>query len=312
LKSIPWKPWVGWVVRLGLTILILWLAMRKVPLAAVPVALKRLNLPLAASSVALFVLGNLLIEPLRLLAAGRLLRERQPRFTQWLNLYAESRPFYYVLPAAAGAEGMVWLRLRQFQWGHASCGFVVFITRLVGVSTWALAAALAVGSPGSAALLAQAPAFMRSPSLWGTMGALVLVASILAPGWMRRWKHLPVRDQRAKAMTAVVLLSPASAMVNVLAVHAGALAAHTSLGLVETAGLLGFFNFAMILPVSLGGFGLQEALVLGLGLPLGYPAPALLAFSIVMHFQRLALSITGLGAFLRPIPVQTDCSTVEG
>jgi hypothetical protein len=69
-------------------------------------------------------------------------------------------------------------------------------------------------------------------------------------------------------------------------------------------GLLAFFNFAMVLPISLGGFGLQEALVLGLGLPLGYPAPALLAFSILLHCQRLVLSLTGLGAFLRPGPTQ--------
>jgi uncharacterized membrane protein YbhN (UPF0104 family) len=312
LKSIPWKPWAGWAVRLGLTILILWLAMRKVPLAALPDALKRLDLPLAAGSVALFVLGNLVVESLRLLAAGRLLQEHQPRFTQWLTLFAESRPFYYLLPAAAGAEGMVWIRLRQFQWSHASCGFVVFITRLVGVATWALAAALAMGNPSSAALLARAPAFMRSPGLWSAMGALVLLATVLVPGWMSRWKQLPVRDRRAKAMAAVVLLSLTSATVNVLAVHAGALAAHTSLGLTGTAGLLAFFNFAMILPISLGGFGLQEALVLGLGLPLGYTAPALLAFSIVMHFQRLTLSLTGLGAFLRPRPVQTGCSPVKG
>jgi uncharacterized membrane protein YbhN (UPF0104 family) len=274
-------------------------------MAAIPGALKRVDLATATCSVCLFVLGNLIVETWRLVAAGRLLEERQPSFAAWFTIYAESRPFFYVLPASAGTEGMVWVRLRQFQWSHASCGFVVFITRLVGVGIWAIGAALALaGQSNAATLLARAPAFMRSPALWGIAGGIVLLGTVLAPGLMRHWKRLPVRDRRAGFMGAVIALALASALVNVLAVQTGALAAHTPLGLKGTMGLLAFFNFAMVLPISLGGFGLQEALVLGLGLPLGYPAPALLAFSILLHCQRLVLSLTGLGAFLRPGPTQ--------
>ena len=62
----------------------------------------------------------------------------------------------------------------------------------------------------------------------------------------------------------------ASVLVASLAVKIASLAAGTPLPFHAVLGLMAFFNFAMILPVSLGGFGLQEALVLLLGLPLGY------------------------------------------
>lgn len=313
MNSLPWKAWAGWALRLSLTGLILWLALRRVPLAAIPGALGRLNLPLALVSVATFLLGNFLVEPLRLMAAGRVLQESQPRFSQWLALYAESRPFFYVLPASAGAEGMVWVRLRRYQWTHASCGFVVFMTRVVGTGTWALGAALALEAhDGCGRLLAQAPGFLRLPAFWGAGGALVLLGALLAPGWMRHWKHLPVVSRRGAPLAGMILLSLASALVNALSVHGAALSAHTSLGMAGAVGFLAFFNFAMILPISLGGFGLQEAMILGLGLPLGYPAPALIAFSIVLHIQRLTLSLIGLGAYLRPGRTVPDLVSAEG
>ena len=73
----------------------------------------------------------------------------------------------------------------------------------------------------------------------------------------------------------------------------GARSAGLPFDLLTCLGLLAWFNFAMALPISLGGLGLQEALVLRLGLPLGIPAASLLAFSALLHLMRAALAVTG-------------------
>ena len=58
----------------------------------------------------------------------------------------------------------------------------------------------------------------------------------------------------------------------------------------------------MVLPISLGGFGLQEALVLRLGLPLGFSASHLLVFSALLHLQRVMLALVGGLIFLKGEP----------
>ena len=294
-----WKAWFLALLKVGLTCLILWLALRRVSLLGLREALLQVRLPLALLSVLLFPLAIVPVEAVRYAFAARLVRESQPTLWTWIQVYGESRPFFYLLPAAVGAEGMVWLRLRQVHWRHASCAFVVLINRLAGVGVWALVAALALREPdGVARILAQAPAGVRSPLPWALLGAAVLGAIAAAPRFFERFRGLPVAPRKALPLLTVLLLALHSALVTGWSIQAASRAAGTPLPLVAALGFLALFNFAMVLPISLGGFGVQEALILALGLPLGYPAPALLAFSAVVHLQRLGLALGGLVLFL--------------
>jgi hypothetical protein len=293
------RVWLASFVRFALTGLLLWATLHKVPLQGIRAAIARVDPRLTTLSLLFFVAATLLVESARLTFAGLLLRERQPRCRDWLRIFAESRPFYYLLPGAAAAEGMVWVRLRQLRWRHTSCGFVVLSTRIWGVATWGLAAAYALSLPrGTVAILAQVPAWMRAPGTWAAGAALAAGIALLAPGIMARRSHLEVRSAIALPSLAMAMASAASVAIVTLAVMLAAAAAGTPLPWQSVLGLMAVFNFAMVLPISLGGFGLQEALVLRLGLAYGYSAPALVAFSAILHLQRLALSLVGLAVFL--------------
>jgi uncharacterized membrane protein YbhN (UPF0104 family) len=292
--------WTSWVIRLGLTAMICWMTFRKVPLAGIWGAVHKVRPGMAALSVLLFVAGMVAVEAVRFLLAARLLEERQPSLRDWAWLYVESRPFFYLLPASVGTEGMVWRGIRAFRWRHASCGFVVLSTRVWGMGLWALGAALALALAGSRGLMPpQVPAALRHPLPWALLGAVVVAGCAAAPGWLGRRGHLPVRRTRWRATVAIALATAASVAMSSLTADLAAASAGTPLGLIHALGLLAIFNFVMILPVSLGGFGIQEALILQLGLTLGYSAPALLVFSFVIHGQRLVLSALGLALFLR-------------
>lgn len=294
-----WKPWLLFLLKAGLTALILWLALRRVSILGLQDALLQVRLPWALPSLLLYPLAIVPVEAARYAFAARLLREEQPAFGTWIRLYGESRPFFYLLPAAVGAEGMVWLRLRQFHWRHASCAFVVLLNRLAGVGVWALVAALALRDPdGASRILAQAPAALRSPLPWAALGVAMVAVTGLSAGFFARFRGLPVAPRRAMPLLAMLCLALVSALVSAWSIQAAGLAAQTPLPLLSALGFLALFNFAMVLPISLGGFGVQEALVLALGLPMGYPAPALLAFSAVVHLQRLGLAMGGLVMFL--------------
>lgn len=293
------KPWIVLFFKLSLTGGLLWATLRKVPMHGILAALGRVQLGSAALSVGVFLFGTLALESARLSMAGRLLCERQPRYLQWLRIFAESRPFFYLLPGAVAAEGMVWLRLRRLQWRHGSCGYVLVSTRVWGVAFWGFAAAYALTfRRGAGAILAQLPAWVRSPSVWACGAILVTGCIALAPNLMGRLNRVEVRPSVALPNLAMALGALASVFLGTLSAMIASSAAGTPLPWHGAMGLMALFNFAMVLPISLGGFGLQEALVLLLGLSLGYPAPALVAFSALLHLQRLALSLAGLGVFL--------------
>lgn len=293
------RPYVTWVLKLGMTVVITWLALRKVPLGGLKGALAHLAWSWAALSLGVFVLGMTLLESARLYFAGALLREPLPRFRDWVRIYLESRPFYYILPAAVGAEGLVWLRLRQFSWRHASCGFVVLATRIWGMSAWSLVAAYALARPGGFhVVLARTPGWMQGVPFWASAGCALALASLLAPHILAGRRGIALMERRDRTIAAILLTTLGAVLVTGLAVLSASRATGTPLTLEQSLGLMAFFNFAMVLPFSLGGVGLQEALVLFLGLPLGYPPQALVAFSALIHLQRMALCGLGLGVFL--------------
>lgn len=293
------RAWAGWGLRLGITGLLLWLTLRRVPLPGIKAALLQVRPWLAALSVATFLAGSFLLEPIRLALAGHLLEERNPGAWAWVRIFIESRPFYYLLPGALASEGVIWMRLRRLDWRHASCGFVLMSTRVWGVAAWGLLAATSLAIPGGGgAILAQAPPLLRSPALWAGGGMLAVCTALLAPHLAGRFRHLSLRPRTGLTNASLGLLAGGSALVVGFSVFLASRAAGTPLPFHAALGLMAFFNFAMVLPVSLGGFGLQEAMVLLLGTPLGFDPPALIAFSALIHLQRLVLSLVGLGGFL--------------
>ncbi len=293
------NPWLILPFKLGCTGLLLWVAMHKVPLNGIKLALFHVNLTIATASIGLFVVGSLVIESVRLIFAGRLLLEQQPRAIEWLRIFAGSRPFFYLAPGAMASEGMVWLRLRRLQWRHASCGFVVVITRVWGVAAWGCTAGFALSYPkGTVAVLAKLPPWVHVPAVWTVGAFLAALAAASAPVMMRRFGGLRVRSDIVATTLAMALASAFAVLVVGLSVWLAGVAAGTPLPFHSALGLMAIFNFAMIVPLSFGGFGLQEALVLLVGLSYGYPASGLVVFAMVIHLQRLALSLVGLTEFL--------------
>jgi uncharacterized membrane protein YbhN (UPF0104 family) len=293
------KRWGPWVFKAGATVVITWMALRGIPLGSIRSGFTHLDLTWAGLSVAVIILGLAPVEAARLRCAGALLAEDQPGFARWFEIFLSSRPFFYILPAAVGAEAMVWARLRQFRWDHRSCGFVVLATRIWGMSAWSLAAALALGQfPGFGPILARAPLWAQQSGFWMAAGGTLAAASILLPVFLAGRQGVGFAPRGWKGALAIVAATLTSVLATSLSAQLASWAAGTPFTFIQSMGLLAFFNFSMVLPISLGGLGLQEALILFLGVPMGYRPEALVAFSVLLHLQRLALCGLGLGVFL--------------
>lgn len=298
----PMKAWKGraaWALKLGLTILLLALAFRHVPLHALAEAWGRIRLGWALGAVLLYVPLCVFAESARLWAAGRRIAAPPLNIGEWAVAFLVSRPWFYLLPASAGADGMIWYRLRQRGWSHGGCGYTVLAVRFWGLSLWALVAGLTLTmAPETRSLFSGTPGWLSSPFLWLGGGSLALIACVVAPHWLARKEHVDLKD--ADKMDPLLNLGLAlfSASITAGCVWMAAKATGLPFSLPTCFGLLAWLNFAMALPISLGGLGLQEALVLRLGLPLGFPAATLLAFSGIVHLMRAILALAGgLAAF---------------
>jgi len=291
--------WSGMVLKGGLTILLLWLTLRRVPLAGMGAAFLNLDWGLASLSILLFVPATGLAESARLQWSGAWLALPQPGYRAWLLVYLESRPFFLLLPAAVGSEAIIWLRLRQHGWDNSASGFVILAGRIWGAGVWGLGAAIALASfQGFGMILAASSAVLIRPGFWvGSAGGLLLISASL-PGWLARRHGWSIRSDSVRIL-GTLILTVGCAAIAVGTAWIAARAAGLPFTIIQIMGLLAFFNFSMLLPISLGGFGLQEAIILFLGRSLGFAPQPLLAFSALLHIQRLVLSGVGLGCFLR-------------
>lgn len=259
----------------------------------------RVDLGWALGSVVAYTVLVAVVESLRFALAARMIQAPQPGFASWVRTTLESRAFMYALPASAGSDGVVWLRLRGLGWSHSSCAYVLLFTRVLGVGVWALAGAASLSlSPPMSTLLLRAPPLLRDPMGWAGAGLLAIGAVLLTPILLPRFRQLDHAPNGLPRFLAALSLAVVSAAVNAAGVMAAAKAAHAPLSFDQALGLMAFFNFAMILPISLGGFGLQEALFLMFGSLAGFSAPAMFVCSALVHCQRLGLAATGVFAFL--------------
>lgn len=289
-----WKGRALWALKLGFTILLLALAFRNVPLHALAEAWGRIHMGWAIGAVLLYLPLCVLAESMRLWAAGRRVAAPPLRLREWSAAFLASRPWFYLLPASAGADGMIWYRLRRRGWSHGGCGYAVLAVRFWGLALWAAMAGFTlIVAPETRGLLSGTPRWLSSPYPWLGGGVLALLACVLAPHWLARKEHVDLKG--AGPMDSLLNLGLAlfSASITAACVLMAAQATALPFSLPACFGLLAWLNFAMALPISLGGLGLQEALVLRLGLPLGLPAATLLAFSGIVHLMRIVLAIAG-------------------
>ena len=293
-SSKAWRGRAIWLLKLGFTILLLALAFRNVPLRALAEAWGRIHLGWAIGAVLLYVPLCVLAESARLWAAGRRVAAPSLDIREWASAFLASRPWFYLLPASAGADGMIWYRLRRRGWSHGGCGYAVLAVRFWGLALWAIVAGLTLlAAPEIRNILSGTPGWLSSPWLWFGGGCLALLACVLAPHWLARKEHVDLKDAGPMDPLLNLGLAFLSASITAGCVWMAARAAGLPFSLPACFGLLAWLNFAMALPISLGGLGLQEALVLRLGLPLGLPAATLLAFSGIVHLMRILLAITG-------------------
>lgn len=293
----PWRRWKHagiWVLKSGFTMALLWLAFRKVPLAALRQAWGQLHAGWAVGCVVVYVPLVTLAESARFQAAARRVDEITLPYLTWVDAFLESRPWYYLLPASAGADAVIWYRLRRKSWSHGECGFVVLSVRLWGLAQWAMIAGITLAfAPATRGILAGVPAWLSAPWLWVAGGIMVGGACIAGPNWLASKEHVRLRPRGTWDSFLNLALASLSALFTASCLLMAAHSAGLPFDLLICLGLIAWFNFAMALPISLGGLGLQEALVLRLGLPLGIPAANLLAFSALLHLMRAALAVVG-------------------
>jgi len=304
------RAWSLWAGKLALSCCLLWLALRKVPLASLREALGRADPFWCALSVGVALVGVALFETLRLRAAGLLLTETQPRFLPWLGLFFESRAFLYLLPSGLGQEGYLWWKLRKRGWNHSSCVFLVLVVRITGLAFWVLAMAWALRAPAFlAASRNLLPGPLAYPLAWALLGAALLLASWALSSILVRLGRLQKPGTSWAPWAGLLPATGGNLLTCALAFHLAARAFGLSFSLGQAAGTLTLIFLGMVLPISLAGLGLQEALLLMVGRGLGMAAGPLLGLSCLLHLQRLVPALVGLLVMLarpsgtpRPLP----------
>ena len=191
---LPFRSWLAWAMKAFLSLFLLWITLRKVPLQGIKAAAFQVH----AGQAALLNPGP----PGRVLVLGThppgpgwatAARKGNPGSWNGWRFFLESRPFFHLLPGAVASEGMVWLRLRRFQWRHFSCGFVLANTRIWGVAAWGSCAAYALTYSSGARILAHAPNWLSTPALWACGALLAAAVAMIAPRFVKHGNSAPVK-----------------------------------------------------------------------------------------------------------------------
>jgi hypothetical protein len=275
------------------TILLLWLAFRQVSWQQLREALLRVSPSLATAAVLLYQLGAIIPDSVRLAACGAALSAPRVPLLSWIRLYLESRPWFYLLPASAAADGFLWVQLKGRTWRMQDIASLLMLNRLWGVGVWAVAGGAALAwDPAHHVAFRDHLALLGMPWLWFLVGLAGIGSAAFGPRLLKRWfPNIGRANLRASALALCSTL--VGALLLTAAACVAARAAGAPMAFLTCLGLLAWFNFGMALPISFGGLGIQEGLVLLLGRPAGTPVQDLLVFSMLLHGLRIVLAIAG-------------------
>lgn len=303
--SLP-PPAGRWAIRAGklaLSLALLYLALRRVPLSGLWTALTHARPVPFAASLALFLVGMVVLEPLRYGFAGRLVHEPRIPLREWFLINLRGRAFLYLAPAGVGQEGYLWWQLRRSGWKHASCAYVAASARGQGVALWTAALALALADPvfrGACRVLRLGG--LLAPLPWTGVTLVLLLGSFLLPGLMKRFGRLELAAAPGPSWAAQLAASLGIALAATGSLLLACRAFRLDLPPVQAAGSLALLYLGMVLPISLAGLGLQEAILLLVGQGLGLPPSPILGVSLALHLQRLGPTLLGLVTLLGAPP----------
>jgi hypothetical protein len=293
------RTWAVWGVKLGLSLLLLWLALRHVPLASVTEAVRAAHPAWALASLAVFLGGVTLFDALRFSLGGGLLREAPQPLGQWAFLSLASRAFLYLLPSGMGQEGYLWVKLRNRGWKHGSCAFLVLLVRATGLAFWCFALAFALRSPGFRGATAWVlRGSLAEVAFWVAAGLALTAGSMFLPVLLGRMGRLEGYSGSLAAWAGLLLATAGTGFTCAAAFEFSARAFGISFGLAQAAGCTTILFLGMVLPISLAGFGVQEGILLMVGQGLGMPPGPLLGLSCLLHFQRFVMALAGLSCLM--------------
>lgn len=243
------------------------------------------RLAVALISIPGFVMSLAWIESWRLRSLHPDPESPSPSPAQSLRWYLESRPWVYALPGSLGADGVLAFRM-QAGTGlpPLRIGKWLIRLRLWGLLAWAFTLAAVCMRPGALTGLLSGP-FTASWVWWSVGGASLLLAVAL--------------EETGTPFSRLARLSrplAQSLMAAALAIGWAWMAGYgvgVELSLLQVATLMALLTFASLLPLSIAGLGVQEALILHV-LGGGHASGQLLLVSLMLHLQRLSLSALGL------------------
>ncbi len=249
---------------------------------------------------------------------------QRPRLQRLLSFYLAGQFVANVLPTSIGGDVLRVTRLSQDS-GQSHTSFAsVVLERMTGwivlpaITFVGLAANPGLFEEGNAAKIAAAVAVAVLLLLGGVLFAVArhdYAADFDEPkGWRRFLAAVSfglhrLRHQPAEVVN-VIGVGLAYQLVLVLAAFAGAraLQLQDDVGLTALLAFLPAVLIAQVLPVSISGLGIREALLVILLEPLGVPRGRAIALGLMLYFLNLAVSLLGAPSFAvgnrRPDPRQ--------
>lgn len=198
----------------------------------------------------------------------------------WCTVFLRSRPWAYLLPISVAGEAAMLLHGKQTS---RSAIRTLVSVRLLGLFLWALWCGAASSQAAVFPLLNHLPPPIASGEFWMSLGGIGLCCFLIYERANKR--PFPIVS---------IALALASTILVALTTKLAAAATGVNLGLLDILGFLALLNFALVLPISLGGIGVQEGILLIMNANAGIPAESLLAFSLLLHLQRIVLASIGI------------------
>lgn len=299
VMTVAAKRWAGFALKAAVTGALIWLVLRDVDPGMALERMAGLSLPLFFLAVAIFA-SHCLIGGWRWTIIMGLFGRSIP-VPAAIRIFFEGLFFSNALPSTIGGDVVRIYRAAQFGLPTEDAINGVLLDRITGVT--ALFFFVLAGMPfllGEVSDPAARIAFgLLVAAGVGGLALLYMAAGI--PGGLHRWRIVAALV-RLSGAARIVFLKPAIAarvmglalaihLVILLAVAVLAASVGLELGAFELLVLVPAVLLLTAVPISIGGWGLREGLmvtVLGLS---GVPAEAALALSILLG---LALIVTGL------------------